>query len=132
MRKIVLQCIFIRKYLDINIFYPKTSQKLWENLVKYQLITRVRISGNLVGYPRTRLPGKWPGSRVPDTRLGNPIKKFKFFKVSSKRDFTKISKVSNRKIWFEIYLFSIICWRRVNDSILAKMTCVNLNLFWGR
>jgi hypothetical protein len=28
LRKIVLQCIFIRKYLDINIFHPKTSQKL--------------------------------------------------------------------------------------------------------
>jgi hypothetical protein len=73
LRKIVLQCIFIRKYLDINIFHPKTSQKLRENLVKYQLITRVRVSGNLVGYPSTRLLGKWPGSRVPDTRLGNPI-----------------------------------------------------------
>ncbi len=55
LRKFVLQCVFMRKYLDINIFHEKTWRKLWEKLVNFQLITRVRVSSNLVGYPSTRL-----------------------------------------------------------------------------
>jgi hypothetical protein len=35
LRKIVFQCIFIRKYLDINIFHTKTSRKFRKISINY-------------------------------------------------------------------------------------------------